>query len=244
MNILIKILFIIIPITIVNGQFNIPNHKQNISPIQDYSNVLSKEELHNLNKKLLNYFKITSTEILIILIRDLNGEDPNVVAYKWGERWRIGQFYKNNGIVILLSINDKKISIQNGYGVESYLTDFLTKKIINNIKPYLKNNLYYEAIDNCINDIFKILKNNFVNKKPLKKKKHSLISWIYVFVFFVMIFIFYKNGMINTSLLNTLLITNLFLSNKNNFYEEDEDEFDGLGGGGNFGGGGSSDDWK
>ncbi|WP_185869773.1 TPM domain-containing protein [Blattabacterium cuenoti] len=256
----ILIFFCINSITI--GQFNIPKQPKKIYPVQDYAKILSKEQINKINKKLILYSKTTSTEILVTIIQDLHKEDPNLLANKWGEKWKIGNIYKNNGIVILLSINDKKISIQNGYGIEPYMTDFVTMKIIKKIKPILKNHLYYKAIDCSIEEIFKILKNKYHNTHNKNKKIFSV--WFYIMSFiFVLFFIFlYKNRIIDSSFLNTLFIINFLFKNNNNNWEnnnwennnwennnwennnwENEDNFDGFGEGGNFGGGGSSSNW-
>ncbi|WP_185860882.1 TPM domain-containing protein [Blattabacterium cuenoti] len=227
---------------LIQGQFYIPIAPKKIYPIQDYAGVLSKIEIDKLNQKLISYSKITSTEILVSIIQDLHGEDPNLLASQWGEKWKIGKFHKNNGIIILLSIHDRKISIQNGYGIEPYITDFLTKKIIKNIKPILKNNLYYQAIDNGTKEIFKILKNKY--KK--KQNKKNIFTWNFnisiFFIMFLLFYLFFIKKKTNVSLLNTLFLTNFLFRNQNSYHNQDED-FDSFGGGGNFGGGGSSSSW-
>ncbi|AWU43841.1 TPM domain-containing protein [Blattabacterium sp. (Cryptocercus kyebangensis)] len=231
---------------LAQGQFNIPEPPKKIYPVNDYAGVLSNIQIEKLNRKLIQYSKTTSTEILISIVQDIYGEDPNFLASKWGEKWNIGKKDKNNGIVILLSINDKKISIQNGYGIEPYLTDFSTQYIIKKIKPLLKNNLYYKAIDIGIKEIFKILKNKYEYKK--KHNKNPFYIWnffIPISIFFIMFFLFQKKG-IEPSLLNTLFLTYFLFKDrptKNQHDHENEDNFDGFGEGGSFGGGGSSGNW-
>ncbi|AEU09460.1 YgcG family protein [Blattabacterium sp. (Cryptocercus punctulatus) str. Cpu] len=232
---------------IVQGQFNIPDPPKKIYPVNDYAGVLSHIQIEKLNKKLIQYSKITSTEILIPIVKDIHGEDSNFLASKWGEKWNIGKKDKNNGIIILLSINDKKISIQNGYGIEPYLTDFSTQNIIKKIKPFLKNHLYYKAIDIGIKEIFKIFKKINMN---IKKNIIKILYGNFLFLlvsFFIMFFLFQKKS-IEPSLLNTLFLTNILFKNRsiNNQHDHNnnhEDNFDGFGEGGTFGGGGSSGNW-
>ncbi|WP_041936784.1 TPM domain-containing protein [Blattabacterium sp. (Blattella germanica)] len=234
------IILIFFSINLAKGQFNIPESTQKIYPVQDYAGVLSKKQIEKLNQKLISYSKITSTEILVSIIQDLRGEDPNFLAYKWGEKWKIGSSHKNNGIVILLSINDRKISIQNGYGIEPYLTDFLTTKIIKKVKPILKDHHYYQAIDSCIQEIFQVLKNQYY--KDQKKKVFPVWNLLLCMsAFLIMFFLLSKNKRIDSSLLNTLFLTDFLFINKKN--HENEDNFDGFGGGGHFGGGGGSGNW-
>ncbi|WP_185857485.1 TPM domain-containing protein [Blattabacterium cuenoti] len=230
---------------LIKGQFYVPEAPKKIYPVQDYAGVLSKKKIERLNQKLISYSKITSTEILVLIIQDLHGEDPNLLASQWGEKWRIGKLHKNNGIIILLSIRDRKISIQNGYGIEPYITDFLTIKILKTIKPLLKNNFYYQAIDHSTQEIFKILKNKY---KYQKKQNHQIFyTWnllTKISIFLILFFLFFLKKKTDTSLLNTLFITNFLFRNRNHSHDHDDDDnFDGFGGGGNFGGGGGSSNW-
>ncbi|WP_185860056.1 TPM domain-containing protein [Blattabacterium cuenoti] len=238
---IIKLLLILLLIftNSVQGQLKIPENPKKIYPVNDYAGVLSDIQIQELNKRLIQYSKKTSTEILISIVRDLYGEDPNFLASKWGNKWHIGKKYKNNGIIILLSINDKKISIQNGYGIEPYLTDFTTRRIIQKITPLLKKHLYYKAIDISSKEIFRIMKNEYINKE---NKKNHFSKWNLVFsigVFLIMFFFLCKRG-IDPSLLNILFLTNIIFKKK---YSDNEDRFDGFGEGGNFGGGGSCENW-
>ncbi|WP_185863412.1 TPM domain-containing protein [Blattabacterium cuenoti] len=242
----ISIILIYFCSNLIHGQFSIPEIPKKIYPVQDYAGVLSNKQVKKLNQKLILYSKITSTEILVSIIQDLHGEDPNLLASRWGEKWKIGRYHENNGIIILLSIHDRKISIQNGYGIEPYMTDFLTMEIIEKIKPFLKKNFYYKAIDYGTQEIFKILKDKY--KKNKKKKNFSIWNLLTnISVFFIMFFLFYfflikkttNSSLLNT--LNTLFVTNFLFKNQNS--DQNEDNFDGFGGGGNFGGGGSSSSW-
>ncbi|WP_185877516.1 TPM domain-containing protein [Blattabacterium cuenoti] len=253
-----KILFLLILLNIISliklegkefTTFIIPKPPNVIYPVHDYANVLSIKEIKDINKKLILYSNNTSTEILVILVNSIYKNDPKMIAQEWGEKWKIGGL-KNNGIVILLSIKDKKISIQNGYGIEPYLTDFSTKEILNKSKPFLEKGFYYKTINYCITNIYKKLGNYFYKKKIVRQKS-NIISIITSIVLFILIFfIFPKILGIDFSLINTLFMINLFknnnnINNQNHYHYEynDEDDFDGFGNGGSFGGGGSEDTW-
>ncbi|WP_238784464.1 TPM domain-containing protein [Blattabacterium cuenoti] len=238
----------------VKGQFHhIPPPPKKISPIQDYAGVLSTTDIDSLNKKLISYSKITSTEILVSIVQDLYGEDPSILASKWGEKWHIGKKYKNNGIVLLLSVRDKKISIQNGYGIEPYITDLSTGQIIKKIKPQLQRGDFYQAIDFSTKEVFNILNNKFKNNNKYRKKKknNNFFLWTFLIpfsIFLVAFLLHRKNDLEFYSLLiNPFFLTNFLFRNSHQKYEEEENEDffddDGFGGGGSFGGGGASDNW-
>ncbi|WP_185873447.1 TPM domain-containing protein [Blattabacterium cuenoti] len=232
-------------IPIIAGNFHIPNPPDKIYPIQDYAKVLSKKQIQNLNKNIISYSKKTSTEILVSIIKNTNQNDPNFIAQKWGEKWKIGKSKKNNGIVILLSIEEKKISIQNGYGIEPYITDILSNKIIHKIKPFLEKKMYYNSIDFCTKEIYKTLKNNFKKEKEKYYKKNFsfIITMIFIVIIFIIMFILPRTYTRHEDLLfNIFIITNFLKSNNNNNINDD-DFFEGFGHGGHFGGGGSDESW-
>ena len=78
----------------------------------------------------------------MIIIDTLYSEDANYLAAKWLADWKVGQKDADNGMVILMSTGDRRIAIQNGYGLEEYMTDAKSRQVIDNfIIPYF--NLAY-----------------------------------------------------------------------------------------------------
>ncbi|MFV0237524.1 MAG: TPM domain-containing protein, partial [Flavobacteriales bacterium] len=129
-----------------------------IYPVNDYANLLTDREEQLLNNKLISHFSDTSTEILIVTIKSLQGANENMIAAQIGEDWQIGDKEKDNGIVILVSKNDRKIAIQNGYGTNIHLTATRSKQVISNtISPHFKQNNFYKGLDKGTDVIFQIL---------------------------------------------------------------------------------------
>ncbi|WP_238785507.1 TPM domain-containing protein [Blattabacterium cuenoti] len=224
--------------------FHIPNPPNRIYPINDYEGILNMDQINQLNNKLIKYSKKYSTEILIAIIKTSYGANLNLLAAKWGKTWKIGKKHKNNGIIILLSIQENKISIQNGYGIEPYLTDFSTRKILEKIRPCLVNKLYFKSLNIIIDDINHILhkqKYNLQNKHHLHSYTNKLYKYILIISILLVLFFRKSKLFFNPFLLEFILYPSLF---KNQIkYEEKEDNFDGFGEGGNFGGGGSEINW-
>jgi len=117
------------------AQFTIPEIPKFQTSVYDYANLLSVTEKSDLEKKLIQYSDSTSTQIVVIIIESLKGEDIGILTPKWGHEWGIGGSAKNdNGVIVLLAKNERKIWISPGYGVESKLTagtiGEITRKII------------------------------------------------------------------------------------------------------------------
>src|SRR5690606_16928068 len=72
----------------------------------------------------------------------------NDYTQRLAQQWGIGQKDKNNGIIILLAVEDRKVSIQTGYGMEGVITDAVAKRIIEQVlTPAFKQGQFYKGID-------------------------------------------------------------------------------------------------
>ncbi|MBP6100423.1 MAG: TPM domain-containing protein, partial [Flavobacterium sp.] len=170
-NYLLWVLFFLLWNGLGFAQLYIPNKPSFIPPIIDSTETLTSAEKTQLYEKLKNYSDSTSTEIFVMIVPTTQGEDISRYATDLGHQWEIGQKGKDNGIVLLIALEDRKIAIETGYGVEHLLTDALTNRIIEQeIKPQFKAKNYYQGIDNAANAIFKVMKGEY---KADKKNKDS-----------------------------------------------------------------------
>src|ERR1700748_2230954 len=99
--------------------------------VTDYANVLSDESRQMLERKLDDYNDSTSTQIAIVLIRSVGQYDINNYGTELGRKWGIGSKGKNIGLLILAAMDDHKVTIQTGYGMEGSIPDAITNQIIN-----------------------------------------------------------------------------------------------------------------
>ena len=144
---------------IAHAQFDIPKKPSFQTSVYDYADVLNPQEEKELENKLVRYSDSTSTQIVVISVEDLKGESIGILTPRWAQEWGIGQAKEDNGILILLSKNDRDIWISPGYGVEDRLTaginGELTRKII---IPEFKAGSYYTGLDKGADAIFEVLK--------------------------------------------------------------------------------------
>jgi uncharacterized protein len=94
MKVIIRYLLIVfgllLPIHSVLAQFTIPDKPNFQTSVYDYAKVLSDVEKKTLEEKLIRYSDTTTTQIVIITIDDLKGENIGLLAPKWGQEWGIG----------------------------------------------------------------------------------------------------------------------------------------------------------
>ncbi len=129
------------------GQTQADNHKYN-RLVNDFANILNDREESALEHKLVAYDDSTSTQIAVVTIESLNGNDIAGYSFQLAEKMGIGRKDKNNGILILVAMKEHKMFIATGYGMEGVVPDALAKRIVENyLKPNFRNNNFYKGID-------------------------------------------------------------------------------------------------
>ncbi len=157
--------------------------------VNDYAKMMSSSEAKKLEQKLVNYDNNTTTQISVVTIESLEGDDLFEYAQKLAGTWGIGG-EKNNGVLLLISKKDKKIRIHTGYGTEGAVPDITANHIIENeLTPAFKQGNYYAGIDNATNAIMQALAGEY-NTKRAKKKEGSYIPFIIAMIVFLLLSVF------------------------------------------------------
>ena len=171
-----------------HAQFDIPKKPSFQTSVYDYADVLNPTEEKELENKLIRYSDSTSTQIVVISIEDLKGEDIGILTPKWGHEWGIGQEKEDNGILILLSKNDREIWISPGYGVEDKLTAGINGELIRNIIiPEFKAGSYYNGLDKGADAIFEVLKGKYKGSRKESKKDFPILPVIIFVIILILI---------------------------------------------------------
>lgn len=130
--------------------------------VNDFANVLSEQERAQLEQKLRTYHDTTSTQIAVVTVKSLNGYEVVDFAVRLGEKWRVGQEGSNNGIVMLVAIDDRKAAIVTGYGLEGSVTDAATRRIRENqMNPNFREGNFYKGLDEATTSIIKLASGEF-----------------------------------------------------------------------------------
>lgn len=234
------------------AQFTIPEKPDFQTSVYDYAQVLSANEKAQLEEKLVHYSDSTSTQIVIITIESLKGEDVSQLATNWAQTWGIGQAKEDNGVIILLAKAEKKIAINPGYGLEDRLTAGTGGEIIRNIiVPEFKAGSYYNGLDKGTNAIIDVFKGKYKGtRKQHKGEDFPLLPFIIIIVIVLILFSRNKKGGGNSggsggfgggpNLLDIIILSNLGRSGGGGFGSSSGGGFGGGGFGGGFGGGGFS----
>ena len=184
----------------INAQYEIPPKPTNPDDIKenfivfDEIELLKKTEKEYLRQKLIRYADTTSTQIVMAIISSTKGEYINYLGAQWGEAWGIGQEDKDNGILIILAKDDRKIGINTGKGVEHLLTDAMSKRIINrDIVPYFKQGDYYGGLNRAADAIFEVMTGEYQGTRQSNTSDFPVVVFFVLFVIFIVFVIAISN---------------------------------------------------
>lgn len=159
--------------------------------VNDYAGVLSNEQVAILEEKLVALDDSTSNQIAVVILKSLEGYDVQDYANKLFRSWGIGNKKTNNGVLILASIEDRKIWIEVGYGLEGAIPDVTASSIYRNeIVPEFKQQNYYRGIDNAINALSKAAVGEYKTKRVRKNNNGDDGGSVLTFIFIIIVVIF------------------------------------------------------
>jgi len=134
---------------------NIPTLNQ---PVVDQANILSAAEKQNLDQQIRDIYRQGKAQIGIIIVPTTGQEGIFDFAMRVAEQWKLGSAKQDNGLLIAVAVNDHKIHIATGYGLEGVLPDIVVNRIIRNqITPYFKQGQYAQGLQAGVNEIERIL---------------------------------------------------------------------------------------
>ncbi|MEY4931570.1 MAG: hypothetical protein RI909_2294 [Bacteroidota bacterium] len=215
--------------------------------VHDDADILSPQAEAQLEAILKAHRDSTSTQIAVLLIPSLDGDDIDSYSLRVAEAWKLGQEKKDNGILFLVAMQEKQMRIEVGQGLEGELTDALSSRINRNeVAPNFRQGNYEAGIVAGVMGIIHSVEGTYVNDEPVVKKRkgRSPIGTI-IFVVILLIAMSRKNrgggggsgGYWTAAMMGSMLGGSMGRSSGSWGSGSD------FGGGGGFGGGGSSDSW-
>ena len=192
-NLLLGLLLVLIFGSGLQAQLPSPSNPPRL--VNDYTGTLSASQINTLEHKLVAYNDSTSTQILVLLVDDLQGYSIEQYATEIGHSWGVGQKDKGNGVVIL--VKPKKgsergeVNISTGYGMEQYVTDATGKIIIEKeMIPAFKEGDYYTGIDNAVNVIMGLCSGKFTQDEY--NDGEGIPGWLTLLFIIAVIIVFIK----------------------------------------------------
>lgn len=161
--------------------------------VVDNAKILTTSQLKSLTAILKKHEEQTSNQIVVLTLKNLDGYEIADYGYQIARYWKLGQKDKNNGVLLLISLEDRKLRIEVGYGLEGVLTDKISHEIIEyTIKPQFKKGDYYQGVLKGVKAIIKSIKGEYKKSNSTQTyKDESFISHLpFEFLGFITLFIF------------------------------------------------------
>ena len=150
--------------------------------VNDFANVLSEPVETELSNILNQYAASTTNEIAVVTVVSLDGDYIENYAEKLFQEWGIGTSKNNNGVLLLLSVDDRELRIEVGYGLEGAIPDSVADRIIrDDMVPALKDNNYDGAVAAGVGRIMEAAQGEYVAEESVSTGWSGFIEPFLIF---------------------------------------------------------------
>lgn len=157
--------------------------------VNDYAGILSPATAQQLEAMLENFEATDSTQIVLLTIPSLEGDSLENFSMRVVESWKIGQAKLDNGALLLISKNDRKLRIEVGYGLEGTLTDLTSGRIIRDvITPRFKEGNFDQGVMDGLSAMMAAVKGEFTASPSSNKQRQSNVDPGAFFIMAIIVF--------------------------------------------------------
>lgn len=158
--------------------------------ILDQANVIDDATEVQLSQKLIDYKAKTGNEIAVLTIKSLQGEDDFDYSFRVAESWGIGSKEANNGALLFMALQERKVRIQVGRGLEPYLTDLQSSLIISEkITPAFKQGNYTAGITSGVDSMIAVIGGERLSEPKKTQPSGGILEFLIYAGFFVLAYL-------------------------------------------------------
>jgi uncharacterized protein len=154
--------------------------------INDYAGALTAAERERLEQKLIERERGSSNQIVVAIFRSLEGESLEDFSIRLAQAWRIGQKGLDNGVIFLIFIDDRKMRLEVGYGLEANLTDAASSSILRDVvAPRFREHHVADGISAGLDAIDQAIAGTYRQPAPRAAARPSIDPFTLVLLFLV-----------------------------------------------------------
>jgi uncharacterized protein len=225
--------------------------------VVDEAGILDPATRASLTQKLAELEAKTGDQLVVVTLKSLEGTSIEDYGVELGRRWRIGQQDRNNGVLLIVAPNERRVRIEVGYGLEGALTDAVSRLIIENaIVPRFRAGDFAGGIGRGVDDIISVLTGDAADWQRRAAQRPDTVSpthstrsdsiwpviWLVLIVMAVVTVCSMLRGRVCDAILRLLAALSL-LGGRGSRSGGGLSSGGFSGGGGSFGGGGASGRW-
>lgn len=164
--------------------------------VNDFAHALNAGQVSELEAKLDDFAKTTSNQVTVVTLTNLGGRDVEEYSVELFNRWGLGQKGRDNGVLLLIGMEDHKAWITVGKGLEGVLTDAKSGQIFRNqLKPAFQAGDYYKGISDACDAIIAVTKGEYKGDEQVTDNpKHVPALGFIIFIVFVILIIRIMRG--------------------------------------------------
>ncbi|MCH2110991.1 MAG: TPM domain-containing protein [Polyangiaceae bacterium] len=138
----------------------------------DQANLLAPRAKEHLERRLQRYAELTGHQFAFLSIPSLEGEDIEGYSIRVVEKWKLGDKKREDGLLLLVAAQEKKIRIEVGYGLEGAIPDAIAARIIReDITPQFREQRYQAGVFNAFENLMRAAEGEAISPSPPQKKK-------------------------------------------------------------------------
>ena len=154
--------------------------------VNDYAGMISPEARARLENELGAFEKTDSTQIVVLTVPSLEGEAIEDYGIKVAEAWKIGQKGKDNGVIFIVSKQDRKMRVEVGRGLEGKLTDLMAGRIVDLVvKPMFKRGDFDGGVIAGVSSLIDAARGEFKTDGNHMNRRHDNSSRFMTFLIFI-----------------------------------------------------------
>jgi uncharacterized protein len=216
--------------------------------VVDQANIIPTATRDAIEPKLADLETKSGIQLVVATVKSLEGEEIEPYANELFRAWKLGEKANNNGVLLLVAPNERRVRIEVGYGLESTLTDALSKVIITNaMAPRFKAGDFGDGIARGVDDIITVLttdSSEWQQRPELRLDSQpgsDPVSWVLLVGLIGLVILLMASPSFRWFFLNFLLSSAISGSSRGGGFSSGSGGFSG--GGGSSGGGGASGSW-
>jgi uncharacterized protein len=149
------------------------------SAVTDLTQTLSAEEQTVLNQKLSQFSQQAGSQVAVLLLPSTQPEDIAQFGIRLAEAWKVGRAKEDDGVIIIVAKNDRKMRIEVGYGLEGAIPDAIAKRIISEqISPAFKQGQFYQGLNLATDSLIKLIQGEQLPAPTKQSRQAHADDWM------------------------------------------------------------------
>jgi len=147
--------------------------------VTDLTQTLSADEQAALNQKLSQFSQQSGSQVAVLLVPSTQPEEISQFGIRLAEAWKIGREKQDDGVIIIVAKNDRKMRIEVGYGLEGAIPDAIAKRIISEqISPAFKQGQFYQGLNLATDSLIKLIQGEQLPAPTQKQRQPHADDWL------------------------------------------------------------------